>query len=274
MQSNTAVAENEDINIASFSAENRKSDQFTIVDGHYIGHDGFVVPKNFDEFHERFPEYVHDWLKRHADRSTPKEDVEDWTQDLLIHLRCLPTISKQGVWQGGRRADVRSEQTLRSEARFFNYINLCLANKFRSMHSRRMKNPLCCPGKLSFAADWKDTDRVQVDDEFCHWHSEHLRKRCQRQERQRDARQALAEFSDFVRREDSTVLPAMEAIASTATSGAAAELLSTTAADFCRMHSRLRQLARCFQNGKPVPRRRKSYRKRIVKTRILQTNML
>jgi len=34
------------------------------------------------------------------------------------------------------------------------------------------------------------------------------------------------------------VLPAMETIASTATPGAAAELLGTTKADFCRMQSR------------------------------------
>ena len=50
----------------------------TTVGGRHIGHDGFVVPKNLDEFHERFPEYVRDWVGRHADRSTPKEDFEDW----------------------------------------------------------------------------------------------------------------------------------------------------------------------------------------------------
>src|SRR5467141_2386227 len=90
MQSNTAAVENQDINFASFSVEKRKSDPFRVLDGRYIGHDGFVVPRNFDEF----PEYVRNWFKRHADRATPKEDVEDWTQDLLIHLRYLPTASK------------------------------------------------------------------------------------------------------------------------------------------------------------------------------------
>ncbi len=86
--------ENQPINFANISVENRKPDPFTCGDGHYVGHDGFVVPKNFDEFHERFPEYVRNWVNRHADRSTPKEDVEDWTQDLLIHLRYLPATSK------------------------------------------------------------------------------------------------------------------------------------------------------------------------------------
>ena len=56
-----------------------------------------------------------------------------------------------------------------------------------------------------------------MDDEFCHAHSEHLRGRCQQQERQHDARQAPARFSEFVKREESSVLPAMDAIPATAT---------------------------------------------------------
>jgi len=48
-------------------------------------------------------------------------------------------------------------------ARFFNYINLCLGNKFRTMHLKRMKNPLCRPGNLSLTTHWEETDRDQVD---------------------------------------------------------------------------------------------------------------
>jgi len=81
----------------------------------------------------------------------------------------------------------------------------------------------------------------------------------------------LQEFVDFVRREDPDVLPATAAIVATGTLGDAADWLGIGGGDFGRTHERLRQLARCFQNGKPVPRRRRSYRKRIVKTRILQT---
>src|SRR5579884_599980 len=91
MQSNTATLEDRPINFASNSVENRTSDPFSVVDGHYVGHDGFVVPKDFDEFHQRFPDYVPHWVRRHVERAMPKEDVEDWTQDLLIHMRYLPT---------------------------------------------------------------------------------------------------------------------------------------------------------------------------------------
>lgn len=265
MQSNTAAVGNQDIKVASFAVEKRKSDPFRVLDGHHIGHDGFVVPKNFDEFHERFPEYVRNWVSRHVDRSTPKEDVEDWTQDLLIHLRYLPSISKHR--EAGKQDIVQTFDPHKhhgaNAARFFNYINLCLANKFRSMHSRRTKNPLFRPGNLSLTADCEETDSSQVDDEFCHGHSEHLRRRCQREERQWHARHAIAEFSEFVKREDSSVLPAMEAIASTATSNSAAAFLGTTTTDFSRMRSRLRQLGMCFHTGERVPRRRRPYKKRL-----------
>jgi len=65
----------------------------------------------------------------------------------------------------------------------------------------------------------------------------------------------LAEFCDFVKREDSSVLPAMEAIAVTATAAAAAEFLGATKADFCRLRSRLHQLGRCFEASQQVPLR-------------------
>ena len=131
------------------------------------------------------------------------------------------------------------------------------------MRSARMKNAICRSGNFSLGES-DEGDSGQVDDEFCHAHSEHLRGRCQREEIQQDARLALAEFSEFVRREDSGVLPAMKAIASTTTPRGAAELLGTTKVDFCRMRSRLRQLGRCFLRNEVVPRKRRPYRRRVA----------
>lgn len=142
MHANTVVAEN----FASFSVEKPKSDPFTIADGRYVGHNGFVIPRDFGEFYERFPHYVRSWVGRHADRST-KQDVEDWTQDLLIHLSCLPANSKHR--QSGKRDVVQTFDPHKhygaNSARFFNYVNLCLGNRFKTMHSTRMKNPICRP---------------------------------------------------------------------------------------------------------------------------------
>jgi hypothetical protein len=267
MQSNTNAVENQPVNFTNISVENGKPGPFTIVDGRYVGHDGFVVPKNFDEFDERFPQYVRNWVNRHVNRSTPREDVEDWTQDLLIHLRFLPATSKHR--QAGKEDIVQTFDPHKhygaNSARFFNYINLCLGNKFRTIYSKRLKNPLCRPGNLSLSTHWEETDRNQVGDEFCHAHSAYLRKRCERQEKQHEDNHLIGEFMEFVRRKDSRTLPAMEAITTTVASGAGAELLRTTEGDFCRMRSRLRQLGRCFLKSEPVPKQRRPYRRRAHK---------
>jgi hypothetical protein len=241
---NTEPVQNRPLEFADKPVENPTPDPFTLVDGRYVGHDGFVVPKNFDEFYERFPGYIRDWVKRHVDRSPPKMDVEDWTHDLLIHLRYLPATSKHresGKQDVVQTFDPRKHHGANS-ARFFNYINLCLANKFRSMQSARMKNPLCRVGNVSIGGHFNESDSGQVDDEFCHAHSANLRGRCQRQERQRDASHTLTKFVEFLRRVDAGVLPVMGAIAATTTPAAAAELLGIAKPEFRSLHSRLREV--------------------------------
>jgi hypothetical protein len=265
MQSNTNTVENQPVNFTNISVENRRADSFTISDGRYVGHDGCIVQKSFDEFHERFPQYVRKWVRKHADRLAQPEDLEDWTQDLLIHLRYLPAVSKHR--EAGKEDIVQTFDPHKhygaSAARFFNYINLCLGNKFRTIHSKRMKNPLCRPGNLSLTTHWEEPDRDQVGDEFCHAHSAYLRKRCERQKKLREDRHLIGEFVDFVQREDSGVLPVMGAIAATGTPGAAAQQLGPRKTDVCRTRARLRQLGKCFVNDEPVPRQRRPYKRRV-----------
>ena len=272
MQSNTAADGNQPVNFINISVENRKPDPFTIADGHYVAHDGFVVPKNFDEFHQRFPHHISNWVKRHADRFAPKEDLEDWTQDLIVHMKYLPTTSKHR--DAGKEDIVQTFDPNKhygaSQPRFLNYINLCLGNKFKTLHSARMKNPLCRSGNVSLTTQLDDLDRDQVGDEYCHSHSECLRKRCERQEKQQQDRQLLGEFMEFVRREDSSVLPAMWAILAAGTSSRAAALLGLPAARFDLMRIRLRRLGKCFVIGEQVPRQRRPYKRR-VKTRAISS---
>lgn len=259
MQSNTVAVENRTVNFASISVENGTSDPFKVVDGHYVGHDGFVVPKNFEEFYERFPKYVRDWVNRHVDRSVRREDREDWTQDLLMHLRFLPVISKHR--DAGNEDAVQTFDPNKhygaSGARFFNYINICLRNKFRSIRSKQMKDVLCRAGNVSLAGHSDDSDSGQVDHEFCYAHSEYLKRRCQRQERQIEASYAFAEFTEFVKREDSSVLSLMFATATTATPAAASELLGISEPEFRHLSNSLRRLGQCFLTGEE-PRRRRS----------------
>ena len=266
MQSNTAAVENQPINFTNFSVENepRHSDPFTIRDGRYIGHDGFVVPKDFDEFHERFPQYVRNWVRKHADTSTQKEDLEDWTQDLLIHLQHLPPTSKHRL--AGKKDIVQTFDPHKhygaNQARFQNYVNLCLSNKFRTLHSKRIKDALSNPRNLSLDTQVEWDDPCSVDDEYCHTHSEHLRRAAHASEKRDRDRAFLGEFVDFVRRKDPNSAPAIEMQLVAGAQRVAADSLGMKEREFTRTRNRLLQLAESFLSGNPAPRQRKPYKKR------------
>ena len=272
MLSNTASAENQPVVFTNFPVEKRQSEPFTITDGRYVGRDGFVVPKDFAEFDQQFPHYIRNWVRKHAEESAQPEDLEDWTQDLLIHMRYLPPTSKYR--KAGKQDIVQtfdpSKHYGASVRRFLNYINLCLMNKFRTMYLARMKNPLCRTGNLSFGQ--MDVENWgQVDDEYCHEHSERLRKSSEDLEKRAQDRHRIAEFTDFVSREDFGVSPAMGAILATGTQADAARFLRTTDATFARMNNRLCQLGKFFESGEPVPTQRKSYKKRVKRRTVPNT---
>jgi len=176
MQGNTVAGASRTVDFRNFSVEKR--DPFSVRDGRFVGDDGFVVPKNFDEFHERFPEYVRRWVRRHTEASASREDIEDWTQDLLIYLRYLPLNSKHR--DAGKEDVIQTFDPQKhfgaNQARFQNYINLCLTNKFRSLYSKRRKDALSQPGNMSIDAQREWDDPRAVDDEFCHLNSVHLPK--------------------------------------------------------------------------------------------------
>jgi hypothetical protein len=249
MHSNTAAVENQPIRFLGISVEKKtyKSDPFAIRDGRWVGNDGFVVPKDFHEFYERFPDYVRKWVSKHAERSAPEQDLEDRTQDLLMHLNHLPQRSKHR--EDSKNDIVQTFDPLKhygaNEARFRNYINLCLTNKLRTMHSKRTKDALCHRGHLSLDGQTEAEGFRSVDDEYCHLHSAYLRQTVKASEKQAWNRAFLEEFVNFVRREDPMVLPLIEALPATGTLGDAADWMGITESEFARMRTRLSQLSKC-----------------------------
>jgi hypothetical protein len=111
---------------------------------------GLSSLKDFEEFYVRFPQHIRRWVSRHADKSASKEDIEDWSQDLCVHLSSLPATSKHR--EGGKQDVIQTFDPFRHHganlARFLNYVNHCLANKFRTIHSARIKSPLCRAKRL------------------------------------------------------------------------------------------------------------------------------
>jgi hypothetical protein len=247
-------------------------DTFTIsADGHYIGDDGFVVPRNFDEFYEKYPKYVLNWVKKRLNRFVVDEDVEDWTQDLLIHMRWLPQASKHRLPGANGRPEgcmdvVETfdpyQQYGASERRFRNYINFCLANKFNTVQSKRQKNPVCRPGNVAFGIALDEADPTINSDEFIHANSQHLEAAADRVQKQHDDRLFTNQFKNYVRKEDPSVFPAIEALEACGPMGEAAEYMGVTEPEFARYRARLKQLGECFLKNQQAPKQRKPYKKR------------
>jgi len=124
-------------------ADDRSKGQFSLAeDGHYVGDDGFVVPRNFDELYERYPKYILNWVKKRLNRFTVDEDVEDYTQDLLIYLRFLPARSfnrgeADEVCRGVFEAFDPGEQDGASEPIFRRYLNAALEQLLNAIRAKR-----------------------------------------------------------------------------------------------------------------------------------------
>jgi hypothetical protein len=247
-------------------------DAFTIdATGHFIGDDGFRVPRDFAEFCEWNPKYIENWVKRRLSRGAVDMDVEDWTQDLSIHMHWLPATSKHRLPGANGRVDgckdvVETFNPIRqygaSERRFRHYINNCLANRFSTIQSKRQKNPICRMGNLSLASAMDPENYEVVDDEYVHGHSEILTRQSRSRLRQEEQAVFLSEFKTFVMEEDPDMLRVAHAIESTGTFGEAMRDLGMSEQEFSRARNRLKQLAACFQEDQVVPKQRKPYKKR------------
>lgn len=147
-------------------------------DGHVVGHDGFIVPNNFSEFYQRFPDYVADWVRRRVRDCVSATEAEDWTQELLLHLAVLPSVSihRRNGMEDVIQTFVPKRMGGANEARFRSFINQCLSNKFNTLYVKWRKRPLSNPGNLPLMVD----EESGVSDEFCHANSGYLREAARR----------------------------------------------------------------------------------------------
>src|SRR5579863_2249426 len=251
--------------------------------GHHIGDDGFRVPKDFIEFYERYPNYIRNWVKKRLSRFTVDEDVEDWTQDLIIHMKYLPQTSKHRKPGANDRmngcTDVIEtfnpiQQYGASERRFRSYINFCLANKFNTVYSKRNKNPICRQGNVSIVTNvdpsHENGEYDVVDDAYCHVHSDYLSNATARSMKQYENYLLANEFKRYVEAKEPDLVSVIDAIQQTTSQGEAARMLEISETVFTRYRTRLKELALCFQNSDmrtPAPlKRRRGRRAKVLQT--------
>lgn len=185
-------------------------------DGHFIGDDGFVVPRDFQEFYGRWPSYVRNWVKKRLYSRAPEEDVEDWAQDLLIHLQFLPAESKHR--DAGKQDVIQTfdpfQQYGASERRFRNYINFCLNNKYRTLGGKLSRNPLSHPANVSISTEEGHSSPPYPEgtDKYVYQHSKCLSRASQRNFQTQENRLFTSQFLDFVALVDPEMAPILDAV--------------------------------------------------------------
>ena len=191
---------------------------YASTDGHYVGDDGFVVPKDFTEFYARFPHHIHNWAKKRMYGGS-EDEVEDWSHDLLIHLQSLPKESKHR--EDGKTDVIQTFDPFRqygaSQRRFLSYINFCLMNKFRTVGSKFSRNPLSRADNISLSGNEADEakmghDRMDSTEEFVYQHSTQLSKASEKGFKTQDDRMFTGEFLEFVYKKEPEVAPLLHAV--------------------------------------------------------------
>jgi hypothetical protein len=227
----------------------------------------FVVPKNFDEFSERYPNYIRRWVMKHTKKMSLDADVEDWEADLAFHMRYLPVASVHRVPGANGLNDgcidrIQTFDPVRmhgaTPARFFHFVNNLLRNCFITEISKRKRQPLHIPNNLSYG--YVDEDSVGVvDDEYLHKNSPLLTRISEIRSGNEQTKLFVEEFYTFVQQKDPKVIPILDALRETGTHVQARKHLQIDKKLYNRQRKRIQQLSRAFLTLVNTPRVKEVY---------------
>jgi hypothetical protein len=113
--------------------------EYTISpDGHFVGHDRFVVPRDFFEFFEQYPRYVKGFVRW---RVRDPADQQDREHDLLLYLLSLPEKSKYRAVGYTDRVQIfdPARSGGANAARFFGWIRFILARLENKLSARERR---------------------------------------------------------------------------------------------------------------------------------------
>lgn len=254
--------------------EVKKSEPYTIsADGHYVGSDGFVVPKNFTEFFEREPMSVRRFLMKKLHRQMVDEVILDMEQDLFLHLHYLPEKSKHRL--EGKTDIIQcfdpEKQHGASAKRFHNYLALCMSNRVYAILHRQKKNPVYHKTNLSIMAGSRgNVDKQtllnatgEISEEALHNNSVMANQLYKDDENARFRKLYIREFKAYVEKSAPEILPLIEAISEATSFKDARQLMGVNPKVFDKQRETLDLLKECFVRGEDFAENKAAARHRL-----------
>ena len=253
----------------------KENDPYTISeDGHIVGHDGFVVPANFTEFYERFPNYL-----RSVVRTSPiygsEADRQDWEGELAMHLMTLPIDSKmrEPGYNGRPNGCTDRIQAFNPDLshgasfpRFFYWLKTCLRNHLFSLARKSTVDPLML--RSIGRHEMGDTSEFPVDTsekEFGYHQAVEFLQESRDVMPHLHRRILLEQFSAYVVKFNPELIAVMTTLAHASSYTEAQKTLCMTEKTLLRARARLRKLYECFtsKDDELPPMQRRSYRQRM-----------
>lgn len=235
--------------------------------------DGFVVPRNFQEFFERFPRHVQGFVRRHM-IGRPFQDKQERQAELLCYLMTLPSGSRYRCpgtngYIGGCTDRVMTFNSSRSHGstrgQFLAYINRLLLNEFINIEKRDQGDATSRRDTIRIEMEESDRPlnpaRNEISVDQLH-HCVQARKLAVDE----TAENALVvEFVEFVRRHNRDMLPIFLEFVQCGTPMKAKSALGLPERLFNRARTRLKVLYQCYCAGRTPPLQRRLYRERTPK---------
>jgi DNA-directed RNA polymerase specialized sigma24 family protein len=132
-----------------------------LLDGRFVGLDGFVCPTDITEFVDRYPDYVKAYAYKLMHRRLhgiqyDMETFDDVASELMLHLINLSPGRFQ--YKDGKRDYVQCFDPIRQhgakKGQFFNYINMVLMNRFSGYVYDKLTSD---PTLNGFRLEWSDS---------------------------------------------------------------------------------------------------------------------
>jgi hypothetical protein len=244
-----------------------KSDPYTISeDGHVVGHDGFIVPKDFEEFKTRFPNHVKNYVRAHW-ISPSYDDREDRVHDLEIHLMYIPpeSIYRQPGYNGRPEGCTDRIQLFQpdeaygaSEKRFFYWVNYCLRNVNTNSGKKSLSNPVSRPTTISLGS--VDSSGEIIDEEYVMARVNKDRFYDFNNHKPVEEQCIVNEFLDFVEKHNPELISVIDTIGQATSFVDAQRMLGMTEKLFLRARARIATLYRCYRSGETPQKQRRVYK--------------
>lgn len=241
-----------------------KKNKYTIVDGHFVGSDGFVVPKNFAEFVEKFPNYTYKWVRNNLKPPLvrSKDDVLDWASQLNEHLMTISPakrrVGKTDVIQCFNPVAASGA----TKAKFLYFVDVCLKRRAVSILRHQTRDAL--QDNTRFIANVSLQETYDFADAFPEGEGSkayNVVELAVIPGAAADKKAFVDEFKQFVAEHDPYILTIMELIANSDTYSEIIRRPDYSEHKFAKDRLRMKELMECYQTGRvprPQPRRAKS----------------